>query len=297
MPHVATLPPCVRTGADFLSIFVRRFRRDDCLLHAAAMSFYGVLCLFPIVLFAALVLGKVLGSHDQAREALETTLRNLMPEAPESLYRQIRQMAARPHAGAGGVIGLLTLVWSGSRFFDALDGVINCAWSEQSRTYFRRQLVALIGFTWAAVFCLLSLLLSGALVTVKRMTDFELLGVRTAELTWIWRMLGWLGPFTLSVLMFYLILWLMPVGHMPARIALTCSTLAAAAWELSKVGFARFVKASPHYGLVYGSLAGTVLAMVWIYISTMILLGAVEAAGTFLELHAANDEPGKVEPR
>jgi len=46
------------------------------------------------------------------------------------------------------------------------------------------------------------------------------------------------------------------------------------------------VKKSPHYGLVYGSLAGTVLAMVWIYFSALILLVGVEAAGTFMELRA-----------
>lgn len=280
------LPERVNTGAEFVRVLVERFRRDDCLLNAAAMSFYGVLCLFPILLFASVVIGKLLGSNLQAREALETTLRNLMPEAPESIFREIHKMADRPRLGASGFVGLLTLVWSGSRFFDALDGVINRAWSSERRTYLRRQILAITGFGLAGLFCLLSLLMSGAIVTMRTAADVDIFGYKPSEFGPFWQLLGWLAPFASSVLMFHLILWLMPVGRMPARVALTCSLGSAVLWELSKVGFARFVKKSPHYGVVYGSLAGTVLAMVWIYFSALILLLGVETAGTFMELRA-----------
>jgi membrane protein len=276
----------VNAGAEIVRVFVGRFRRDDCLLNAAAMSFYGVLCLFPILLFASVMIGNLLGSNAQAREALETTLRNLMPEAPESIFQEIRKMAERPRLGTSGLVGLLTLVWSGSRFFDALDGVINRAWSSERRTYVRRQILALTGFGLAGLFCLLSLLMSGTVVTMRAAADVDLFGYKPSEFSLFWRLLGWLVPFAMSVLMFHLILWLMPVGRMPTRVALTCSLGSAALWELSKLGFARFVNRSPHYGVVYGSLAGTVLAMVWIYFSALILLAGVEAAGTFMELRA-----------
>ena len=250
------------------------------------MSFYGVLALFPIVLFASVVIGKLLGSRESALEALEATVRNLMPDASDSVFREIRKMAIRPKLGATGIVGFLTLIWSGSRFFDALDGVINRAWSTQRRGYWSRQLVAFAGFLGAGLFCLLSLSLSGAVATMRAHADVEFFGLRFSEVPELWRAVAWFAPFTMTVLMFYLILWLMPVGHMPARIAFTCSVGSALLWELSKVGFGRFVKKSPHYGIVYGSLAGTVLAMVWIYASVFILLLGVEAAGTFIELRS-----------
>jgi membrane protein len=273
-----------------------RWGFDRCPLIAAALAFFGLLSLFPILLAALALLGKRLVENPNELQSLQNFIRDFFPGGSGALLQdrldeQIKILVDSPAAPAVGIVSLLSLLWSGRAYFDTLASVLNSIWPNATpRSFIQHQIALWSTLAGAGLLFLLSSAatfglslarsLSGHIPAVGRVLDRQ---------PFLWSSLTWFVSWLLTLLMFWTIYRFLPnakPGHR-GRIALGSALVASVGWELAKWAFTRFLSDTARYGAVYGSVGGVVITMMWLYTSSMVILIGAEASAAYLETRAA----------
>lgn len=266
-----------------------RWSLDKCPLMAASMAFFGLLSIFPVLIAALTILGRTLADRPELRQQMLGYVANFLPtSAGQSLVSGEVQKLADSNALGVGVFAILSLLWSGRAFFDTLAGVLNSIWWQtKPRTFLQNQLVSAAMFFGTGALFLLSTLVSIARAALhKWSSDYRVLDNAPVVL---WDISARISSFLLTLLMFWTIYRFLPnsTSDRRGRVALGSALLAAFGWEIAKLFFARFMGNSPRYGLIYGSVAGVVLLLMWLYLSSTIILFAAEVTAVGEEMRAA----------
>jgi membrane protein len=121
---------------------VEGFMRDEGQDHAAAMTYYGIFSLFPLILLFLSIGGIVLQNNEWVREQLTGLIVGLLPEGQDALRKVIMEVITQKGAAAG--IGLLTLAWSAIGWFQVIDKNVNYVWGvSKPRPFIKGKLFAL----------------------------------------------------------------------------------------------------------------------------------------------------------
>jgi membrane protein len=260
--------------------FLRRLNRGRLFLTAAALSYYGFMAAIPGLLLFLSVGSYILGSGVRAETVLAVALRHIFPEAAAT-GRAALESAAQAilaHRGVVSGISLLALAWAGTNLFDALELSLNSVWHvPQDRPYHWRKLRS---FAWVVAAGVLSWV-SFAITTVMQITA-EAAYRATNQIGVVWHAYQALGAF-LAILLAWFTFGLLYVVLPNTRVRFGPAALGAAAaailWEFAKTGFNAAMVLARGYQPVYGSTAKLIVALVWLYItSALILLGAHLAA-------------------
>ena len=262
----------------FLKQVYREYTRDNCALMAAAISFYALLSLIPLLLVGLSTLGYVLGS-ETARQAVFQFLDQFLPPqfGGRALQEYVRANVIDPR-GFVGLLGLITWIWTGSMSFTTTTIALNVAWGAQKR----RSFVAtrLLSIAMMVLVGVLALLSFGATSWLQIMEHFRIpwSGLQPGQFPMVWRVAAWVVPMVVSVLLFLLCYLVLPDMHIGARPALVGAVVAGVLWECAKQGFAVYIANFAHYNKVYGSLGGVVILVMWVYYTAVILLLGAEVA-------------------
>lgn len=293
LAKVCTRLPGLRWPATFGWRLAVRWGDDGCPVKAAAMAFFGLLSVFPIILAAVSVLATVLDGNTAALQAFEEFVTQFFPgqtgsNISETLNDAVSKIAAGTNATTVSVIAFIALLWSGRAYFATLADVLSRIWPHSKpRSFWQSQLVMWSTFGGAGVLWLLSTLETFLLATALQLLTF-LPPAIVGSLPWI-DMASRISSWLLTVVMFWLIYRFLPnvEGHRRRRIVWGAAVLAALAWEAAKFGFTQFLGNLHRYQATYGSVAGVVLTLMWIYISSLIILLGAEAAAAYEETCAA----------
>jgi membrane protein len=263
-----------------------RWGVDKCPLMAAAMAFFGLLSLFPTLLAILAIMGRVLADRPELRlQLLGFVSTFLPPDISKSLIAGEVTKLASSNAVGIGVFSILSLLWSGRAFFDTLASVLNDIWIHtKPRTWLQQQIVLWSTLLGAGVLWILSSAASFGLTNLQQLTG------RFGEThPAAWSVLGFGIGFLLSLGMFWTIYRFLPNAEhgRRGRVALIAAIVAAIGFEAAKYGYQHFLANSAHYGLVYGSTAGIVLTLMWLYISSSVILLGAEVAAAYEETRAA----------
>ncbi|MFD7165234.1 YihY/virulence factor BrkB family protein [Streptomyces violascens] len=253
----------------------REFLDDDLSDRAAALTYYGVLSLFPTLLVLVSLLGVIGGS---VTASLLDNLRGLAPGVVRDLVSQpVLQM--RGSAGSGGVVAAVSLagaVWSASSYVAAFIRAANAVYDlPEGRPVWRltplRILVTLV---------LMALLAASALIVVFTGPLAEragqALGIGHTAVT-VWSVVKWPVLLSLFVVMLGLLFWRAPNVRGPGfRWLSPGSILAVLLWLLASGGFAVYVANFGSYNKTYGTLAGVVVFLVWLWMSNLAILLGLE---------------------
>ena len=276
------LPPAITGPFRLLIRTWREFADDDCATHAAAIAFHTLFGLFPLLLGTGVILSFFSAGREVYADALQN-LGELFPEAEGLVEENVR--GSVDLRGVFGIVALGTLLWSGSRIFQALRLALNAAWNVTSR---RRALQAK-AIDIAAVLLIGPLMLlsvaSTALIETVRYVATNL-GETVPFLEFLGAEAIWLAalrliPLATSALLFEIAYVLLPNLRVSWTHALPGALLAAVLFEVGKLAFAWYVGNLASFSLVYGSLSAVIVLMVWIYISAIILLIGAEFSSEF----------------
>ncbi|MCE5199768.1 MAG: YihY/virulence factor BrkB family protein [Armatimonadota bacterium] len=246
---------------------IREYSADNGTLMAAAISYFIFLSLIPLLLLAIAVVGLLLGSPANAERLI---VGQFGQYAATPGTRGIIEQVVRGSSAATG-IGIIAFLWSGTSVIVILEMVLNQAWEVNQKRGFVAQRLLAIGvlIVLGALFGL-SFGLTTA-ITAIRSLDVPIPG----GLSWIWDLLGYLIPPIITILTFTLLYKVLPNTRVPWRSALIGGIFAGILWEIAKIGFSFYVTNIANYSRVYGSLAGVILLLLWIYYSSIItILGA-----------------------
>lgn len=240
---------------------------------AAAVSYFALISLFPLVLLAFSVFGLLLRDTELQRRVLDELVAGIPVDAP-----LVEETLA--HLADGGfTVGLLALgatVWTGSALAAALRNALNEVFDVEQR----RPLVIgkLIDFTIAPALGLL-LLASFLLTTVWRVAQAEAvdLGIlRNQSFFWELGAVGIAGVMTFLAFLF--LYWLLPNSPLRVRYLWPGALLTAVSFEVVKFGFAFYLANAGHYDVIYGSLGGLITLLVWVFVSANIMIFGAEVS-------------------
>lgn len=236
--------------------------------QSAAIAYYVLLSLFPLILFLASVAGLVLRDAS-LRADFVTALADALP-VTESGTNEIENAlkGVSENAGTIGIISLVTLLWTASGMMGAIRGSLDAIDPDTPpRPFARGKIVDLIMLGGAAV-----LLSASAGLTVATRVAGEQLQHQVGFGGLLYDFAREVVPVAVGTGLLILLLRYAPSGAPKVRdiwpAALVGSVLL---WGLS-VGFASFIDAFGRYNLVYGSLAAVVVFLFFVYLAANIVL-------------------------
>jgi membrane protein len=265
-----------------------KFGEDGCSLMAAATAFYGLISLFPLGALAVSVLGRVLKSMavSDSEGQVIALLRSALPLDAPAIEQAIRQFPRPTGSWFVEAVSLLGLLWAASRLFHTLEDVLTRVWSGhgRGRPLFLRNLIALAATAGAGLIFLFILTTTTTAAAVASRVDQ---GPEYPLIRWL---ASWVTAVALPAgawLMFLLMYVFLPQERVRWDTAAVAAAVAAVMWEVSRVGFGVLVTQSASYGKLYGSLAGTVLVGIWIYLTAAIMLIGAELAVVLQKRYAS----------
>jgi membrane protein len=275
---------------------LREFQDDELTDRAAALTYYGVLSLFPALLVLVSLLGVV------GESATDKVLDNLKQLAPGSA-RDIITRAVDQLQGNGGtgslmaVLGLVLAVWSASGYVAAFIRTANAVYDMPEGRPVWKILPVRVGVTVVlmvlAVISALIVVFTGGLARQAGAA----LGIGDTALT-VWSIAKWPVLVVLVTLMIALLYWATPNAKVRGFRWLTPgSFLALVLWMIASAGFALYVANFASYNKTYGTMAGVIVFLVWLWITNLaILLGLEFDAETVRQRAVAGGHPPEEEP-
>jgi membrane protein len=254
---------------------VKETQADNLTDWAAALTYYGVLALFPALIALVSVLGLV---GQSATGPLLANLTTLAPGAATTIIRgAIKQIAASPgQAGVAFVVGLATALWSASGYVGAFSRASNAIYEmEEGRPFWKlRPLQVLITVVMVAFLAVsaVAVVLTGGLASRAG----DLLGVGKSAVM-VWDIAKWPVIVLLVCGMLAVLYYAAPnVIHPGFRWISPGSLLAVILWLLASAAFAFYVANFGSYNKTYGALASVVIFLVWLWVSNLAFLFGAE---------------------
>ncbi len=252
---------------------VREFKEDHLQDWAAALTYSGILSIVPGLLVLVSLLG-LLG-----KSATQPVITGLSSAAPGSV-RQIVLSAMvhlqHSHAAAGilAAAGIVVGLWSASGYVAGFMRASNIIYDvPEGRPVWKTTPIRL-----AVTLVMLVLLVASALIVVVTgglaARAGHALGIGPAAVT-AWNIAKWPVLVIIVSVMFAILYWASPNAKHGFRLVSPGSVLAVVLWLIASGLFALYVAHFGHYNKVYGSLAGVIIFLIWMWISnTAVLIGA-----------------------
>jgi membrane protein len=263
MPRV--LPALRRTLAEF---------RDDNLTDwAAALTYYGLLSLFPGLIALVSIVGLV-GDPKGATQTITEVVTAIGPQsAAQTFAGPIESVASdRGAAGAAFVLGLALALWSASGYVGAFIRASNVIYETREGRPFWKLRPLQIAVTLTMV--LLGTMLVVGLVLTGPVVDAVAgpLGAGSTAVT-LWNFAKWPAMAAVFVLMVGVLYYASPNAKIRGfRWVTPGSLVAIVAWAIASAGFALYVANFGSYDKTYGTLGGLVVLLVWLWISNVAIL-------------------------
>ncbi len=290
-----------RSWREVLKRTLSEFRQDDLTLLAAALTYYGVLSLFPALLVLISILG-LLGSS--ATQPLIDNLAGLAPgPARDVVTNAIRNLqSAGTAAGFAFVLGLLGALWSASGYVGGFMKASNVIYEvEEGRPFWKLrplQIAVTVLLVLLAAAISLAVVVTGPLA--HRLGD--VIGLGGTAVT-VWSIAKW--PVIAAVVsqMIAFLYWVAPNVRQPGYRWITPGgVLAVVLWAVASAAFAFYVANFGSYNKTYGSLAAIIILLVWLWITNVAILFGAELnaeveRGRQIEAGHPEEEEPFMEPR
>ena len=247
---------------------------------AAAISFYGLLSLFPMLLATVAVLDGLFPTAPVLAELIEQ-VNAYAPGSGALIGATVGEaLRSRPQLSA---LAALTLLWSASGAFSAISRALNRIYQvKKPRHFIGHRLMALLVASLGVVAFMSPFVISFA-VQLGEKLPINILGLKMISRAPSWRAVSTAGPFLMTLAAFTLIYWRLP-NHEPRRTpreVLPGALVGAVSFEVVKRFFIWYIPNLSRYQLVYGSLAAVVVLLMWFYIGSSLLLMGAEISAAY----------------
>ena len=273
---------------------VTGFLDDGCPQLAAAISYYVLFSLFPLVILAIGVLGLVLQDGDVERGLVEE-LTGLLPVDAEGAARVENAVHELTGASSGalGLLGLAGLGWTASAMFGVIRRSLDIAFDLSGKRPFMRQ--KLVDFGMMALLGVLFLASLAATTTLRVarevVEETQVLGDLAGVLGLGWAAAAFIALTAISFIAFALLYWLVPATSVRFRHVLPGALLAAVMLEVLKLGFGIYLEHFSRYDLVFGSLGAVVAFLFLVFLGANTLLLGAEISATWPRVARGDHDP------
>jgi membrane protein len=266
--------------------------QDKCPQLGAALAYFTVFSLAPLVLVLLAVFGLIFGSTDHAKEKLTAQLQYLIDPSGIKVIQDIAANAAKPQAGVvATVIGVVLALFGASGVFGQLQDALNTIWGVKPKPgggimgFIRTRFLS---FGMVGGVCFL-LLVSLTVETVLRGFSDYLKNVMPGGhiLALILFLIFDLG---VIVLLFAMIFRFLPDAKIGWRDVWVGATLTAILFGLGKFVLGLYL-GSGAAGSAYGAASSLITLLLWIYYAAQILLFGAEFTQVYANTYGSHVEP------
>lgn len=255
---------------------VREFTADQCPDIAASLVYFGVLALFPGLIAVFSLLG-VVGQSEAAASTVLDIVDNVAPGGAADLLREpIEQVAGSPGAGLALIAGIVLAIWSASGYIGAFGRAMNRIYEiDEGRPFWKlkpSQLLLTIVLVSLVTIAALLLVVSGPIAEAIG----GALGLGELALT-VWNIAKWPVLLVIIVVMLAILYYGSPNAKQPKfRWISVGAVVAIIVLAIATTGFGLYVANFSNYDRTYGSLAGVIVFLLWLWIANLAILFGAE---------------------
>lgn len=296
-------PDSLRLALADITFITRRaivaFGDDEIAQRSAALAYYALFSMFPLLLLTISLLGFMLEAGVPLAMDAQTIVlqaaQQTLPQARDLVERII--VTTRRTRGGTGLVGLIVLAWSASNIFTHLRLALNAIWD----TGLPQGLGGVLRLRIRALGMAIS---TGLLLLIFTLADttLELLAGYTTRLPWsatLWSVGRPLLLISTTVILLALLYRFVPRAPLSWVDVWPGAIVAAVGWEVLKRGFVWYTTSVADWAAVYGPITGVIGLLLWLYLSAQVLLFGAEFAAAYSRLvderHAPVPIPSETE--
>jgi membrane protein len=283
------------TGLSFWHGFIAFYNSDN-LTYAASIAYYALLSLFPFLLLAFALLGRVTEDVNNRNAVFAFVLR-YFPTEFDFIRAQLESFRnSRLQLGVGGTFAL---VWGALGVFGAISTAVNYAWGvEKQRSFWKHKLFSFVMMLVAGLILLIALLLVSASQLVAATWFAEVVN-RFPGLAVLRSFTIHYATTLLFIVVVALIFYFVPNAKVRFRDVWIGALVTGLLWKGALEGFSLYLRDMSRFTRVNGSISAVVVFLLWVYTQAVILLYGVEFTAAYARLRRGRPEemPAAPTPR
>ncbi len=250
---------------------VTSFLDNDLITSSAAITYFGMLVLFPTLLFTISIAQTYFGESIH-REILGR-VHSFMPGSAEFVRRNLE--ALNQVSPSLLISAFVIMIWAGSWIFTVIERAMCRMWGTQPRSFLHGRLLTIGMIASVGLVLLASLLITSSVVTIQSFIGEIPVKQVPPQIAWIgsllWQVILAIASLLITTALFALIYRVMPNTRLSFIEVIPGAIFAGILWEIAKYGFAWMIPYF-HYDLLYGSIGAGVALLTWGYVSSLIML-------------------------
>src|SRR4051794_24196478 len=253
------------------------FGEDKMTIWAAALTYYGLLSLFPAMIALVSILG-LFGDPQKTTQTLTDIVTQLGPSsAAQTFQGPIKSITSdKGSAGILFFVGIAGALWSASGYVGAFTNAASVIYeTPEGRPFWKLKPLQI--FVTLVMILLLAALAIGIVLTGPVVDAVAApLGIGSTAQT-VWNIAKWPVMLLVVMLMIAVLYHFTPNVKLPGFKWVTPGAIVAVVvWILASAAFALYVSQFGSYNKTYGSLGGVVVALLWLWITNLALLFGME---------------------
>jgi len=269
-------PDPVRRAGAIVKRTLASFYDDQMTHHAAALTYYALMSLFPAVLLALSLLG-LLGQYPETYNSIIGYLREVAPASVvEPLDRSLRgALQSKGTAATALAISVVVTLYGTTGALEAARRALNVVFDvDGGRSFLRRKTIDV-----ASTFVLMALVLVSLVLAfvggrfAEDLLGFIGLGSTAAH---VWNIARWPGAVATAMLVFAFIYYVTPDVQLRSfRWVTPGAVVGVLLWLAASFGLSTYVSKIADVGAIYGTFAGAIVLVAWLWLTNVaLLLGA-----------------------
>ena len=255
----------------------KEFKDDSLQDWAAALTYYAVLSLFPMLIVLVALVG-LFGEYPRTVNALLDVIRGVAPSSAADTIERSISGVVRNKGGAGALlgIGLVTALWSASGYIGAFMRASNVVYEVGEGRPFWKLRPLQLAIT-AVMVVLIAMLAIGFVVSGSVAESLgDVIGVGDTAVT-VWSIAKWPVMLLIAIVMIALLAYAAPnVRHPRFRWITPGAAVGLVILIVASAAFAFYVANFGSYNATYGALGGVIVFLVWLWIANLALLFGIE---------------------
>ncbi|WP_042201736.1 YihY/virulence factor BrkB family protein [Paenibacillus camerounensis] len=244
-----------------------KIKNDDVQGISAQLTYYLILSLFPFLIFIMTLIGY---AHISLEDKI-SQLEGIMPAEAVSIINEILQDVSEGRSQALLSFGMLATLWAASKGINAIIKGLNRAYDiDESRVFWKVRGIAFLATLSIGLVVLLSILLLVFGSWLK--TQVFLLADLPYGLNKLWDLLQYAVPLFVMFVVFTLLYWIAPSRRLRLKEVMPGALFSTLGWIITSVLFSVYVNQFSDFTKTYGSLGGVMILLIWLYISSIIIL-------------------------
>jgi len=251
----------------------KQFSEDKLSTWAAALTYYGVLSIFPALLALVSILGLI---GKSATQPLLNNLDSIAPGPAKNILSSSLHGLSTGSSTLAFILGLVLAIWAASGYIGAFMDAANAVWDAPEGRPIWKRIPLRVGVTVVLLILLAASALAVVLTGPLARSVGDIIGLGSTFVT-VWDIAKWPVLVIVVSFMISLLYWAGPNVKQPGFPWFTPGgLLAVVLWIAASAVFAFYVANFASYNKTYGSLGGIIVFLVWLWITNLIILLGAE---------------------